>query len=77
MKKFISVFKSKSFKWILLLTLLVTSILIILVMLLGTQSGNFVVKVESGDANKSIAITDYDLQVQRYGKNLRFPNFFR
>ncbi len=58
MKKFISVFKSKSFKWILLLTLLVTSILIILVMLLGNQSGNFVVKVESGDANKSIAITD-------------------
>jgi len=58
MKKFISIFKSKSFKWILLLTLLVTSILIILVMLLGNQSGNFVVKVESGDANKSIAITD-------------------
>lgn len=58
MNKFITVFKSKSFKWILLFTLLVTSILIVLVMLLGNQSGNFVVKVESGDANKSIAITD-------------------
>lgn len=56
--KFISLFKSKSFKWILAGVLLITSVLIILVMLLGNQSGNFVVKVESGDANKSIAITD-------------------
>jgi hypothetical protein len=38
--------------------LLITSILIVLIMLLGNQSGNFVVKVESGDASKSIAITD-------------------
>lgn len=56
--KFVTLFKSKSFKRILAGVLLVTSVMIILVMLLGTQSGNFVVKVESGDASKSIAITD-------------------
>ncbi len=58
MKKFISLFKTKSFKWIMTVALLITSVLIILIMLLGNQSGNFVVKVESGDASKSIAITD-------------------
>ena len=57
-KKFITIFKSKSFKLILALALLITSIMIVLVMVLGNQSGNFVVKVESGDASKSIAITD-------------------
>lgn len=56
--KFISLFRSKSFKRIMAVALLITSILIILIMLLGNQSGNFVVKVESGDASKSIAITD-------------------
>ena len=56
--KFISLFRSKSFKRIMAVALLITSILIVLIMLLGNQSGNFVVKVESGDASKSIAITD-------------------
>ena len=62
--KFISLFRSKSFKRITAVILLITSVLIVLVMLLGNQSGNFVVKVESGDAAKSIAITDsYDDRV--------------
>ena len=56
--KYITIFKSKSFKLILALALLITSIMIVVVMVLGNQSGNFVVKVESGDASKSIAITD-------------------
>lgn len=57
-KGFVRIFKSKAFKFSLAIGLLITSILIILAMLLGNESGNFVVKVESGDATKSIAITD-------------------
>ena len=57
-KGFVRIFKTKAFKFSLAIGLLITSILIILAMLLGNESGNFVVKVESGDAAKSIAITD-------------------
>lgn len=57
-KGFVRIFKTKAFKFSVAIGLLITSILIILAMLLGNESGNFVVKVESGDAAKSIAITD-------------------
>lgn len=58
MKKYVTVFKSNTFKFVLMLGLFLTSALIILAMLLGNESGNFVIQVESGDVEKSIAITD-------------------
>lgn len=56
--KFVSIIKSKSFKITLCVGLFLTSALIIMAMLLGNASGNFVVQVEDGSAEKSIAITD-------------------
>lgn len=56
--KFTSVFKSKSFRLTMLIGLFLTSALIIMAMLLGNASGNFVVQIEDGSSEKSIAITD-------------------
>ena len=38
--------------------LFLTSVLIILAMLLGNESGNFVIQVESGDVEKSVGVTE-------------------
>lgn len=65
MKKFVSIFKTNAFKITLMIGLFITSALIILAMLLGNASGNFVIQVEDGSADKSIAITD-DLESPVY-----------
>ena len=54
----VSLFKSKSFKLALAIVLFVAAVLIILAMTLGNQAGQFVIRVQSGAADKSIAITD-------------------
>ena len=69
---FVRIFKTKAFKFSVAIGLLITSILIILAMLLGNESGNFVVKVESGDAAKSIAITD-NMEDRVYTNKLVVP----
>lgn len=56
--KFSTLFKSNSLKLTLLIGLFLTSALIIMAMLLGNASGNFVVQIEDGTSEKSIAITD-------------------
>ena len=58
MKSFVTIFRSKAFMFTLMIGLFLTSFLIIVAMLLGNQSGNFVIQVENGDVNKSISITD-------------------
>lgn len=63
--KFISLFKSKAFKATLMVGLFLTSLLIALAMLLGNESGNFVIQVEDGSHEKAIAITD-DLSTDVY-----------
>jgi len=55
--KFVSLFKGKAFKIALLVALFLTSLLIALAMLLGREAGTFVIRVQDGDLNKSIAIT--------------------
>lgn len=56
--KFVKLFKSKMFQFTLMVGLLITSALIILAMLLGNESGNFVFQVQEGEIDKSISITD-------------------
>lgn len=56
--KFVSLFKNKAFRTTLMIGLFLTSVLIILAMLLGNESGNFVIQVESGDVEKSIGVTE-------------------
>lgn len=58
MKSFVSLFKSKAFRITLMIGLFLTSLLIILAMLLGNQSGNFVFQVQDGEIEKSVMITE-------------------
>ena len=58
MKSIVSLFKNRAFQSALLVGLFLTSLLIILAMLLGNESGNFVISVESGDIEKSIGVTE-------------------
>lgn len=62
-KKFVSLFNSKAFKFALMVGLLIASVLIAIAVLLGRQAGNFVIRVQEGDVTKSIAITDQMEQV--------------
>lgn len=57
-KSFVSLFKSKAFRIALMTGLFLTSLLIILAMLLGNQSGNFVFQVQDGEIEKSVMITE-------------------
>jgi len=56
--KHISIVRKSALKLVLLIGSFLASGLIILAMVLGNESGNFVIQVESGDVEKSIAITD-------------------
>ena len=60
-KKFVSLFRSKAFKIAACILLFIISALIGFSMLLGQEAGTFVIRVQSGDENKSIAITDQGL----------------
>lgn len=55
---FVKIFKNKAFRFTLMLGLFITSALIILAMLLGNESGNFVFQVQEGEIDKSISITE-------------------
>ena len=56
-KKIVSLWKSKFFKMALLILLFVAAALIIMAMMLGQQAGQFVIRAQSGDISKSIAVT--------------------
>ena len=56
--KYVSIFKSLSFKITALVGLFLSSFVIILALSIGNESGNFVVQVESGNVTKSLAITE-------------------
>ena len=60
-KKFVSLFRSKAFKIAACILLFIISALIGFSMLLGQEAGTFVIRVQSGDDKKSIAITDVGL----------------
>lgn len=54
----VSLFKSRSFKIALAIILFIAAVLIILAMMLGNEAGQFVIRVQSGAADKSIALSD-------------------
>lgn len=56
--RIVSLFRSKSFKIALAIILLIAAVLIILAMMLGNEAGQFVIRVQSGAADKSIALSD-------------------
>ncbi len=56
MKSFISLFNTKVFKIGLLVALFITAALIAIAMILGKESGYFTIRVQNGDALKSIAL---------------------
>ncbi len=57
-KKIVSLFRSNIFKIGLAVALFVAAVLIVLAMLLGNEAGQFVIRVQSGAADKSIAVCD-------------------
>lgn len=56
MKSFVSLFHTKMFKIGLLVALFITAALIAIAMILGKESGYFTIRVQNGDALKSIAL---------------------
>lgn len=72
--KIVSLFKGKAFKIALLVALFLTSLIIALAMLLGREAGTFVIRVQDGDLDKSIAITIDDPSVKgSYTSKLSAP----
>ena len=57
MKTFVSLFGSKAFKFGLLACLFVTSALIAIAMILGKEAGYFSIRVQNGDAIKTITLS--------------------
>ncbi|RIA64766.1 hypothetical protein EI71_01918 [Anaeroplasma bactoclasticum] len=55
--KLVSLWKSKFFKLALLILLFIAAALIIMAMWLGQEAGQFVIRVQSGDVQKTIAVT--------------------
>lgn len=55
--KVVSLWKSKFFKLALLILLFIAAALIIMAMWLGQEAGQFVIRVQSGDVQKTIAVT--------------------
>jgi hypothetical protein len=66
MFKTVSIFSKLSVKITLLCAFFFTSLIIALALLMGSQSGNFVVQVQSGDIEASIAITENLNQIDTY-----------
>ena len=56
-KKLVSLWKSNFFKMALLILLFVAAALIIMAMWLGQEAGQFVIRVQNGDVQKSIGVT--------------------
>ena len=63
-------FKRLSFKITLLAAFFFTSVIIAVALLMGSQSGNFVVQVQSGDIETSIAITESLNDISTYGDKI-------
>lgn len=63
-------FKKLSFKITLLAAFFFTSVIIAVALLMGSQSGNFVVQVQSGDIETSIAITESLNDISTYGDKI-------
>lgn len=70
MFKTVSMFKKLSFKITLLAAFFFTSVIIAVALLMGSQSGNFVVQVQSGDIETSIAITESLNDISTYGDKI-------
>lgn len=70
MFKTVSLFKRLSFKITLLAAFFFTSAIIAVALLMGSQSGNFVVQVQSGDIETSIAITESLNDISTYGDKI-------
>lgn len=56
--RIVSLFKSRSFKIALAIILFIAAVLIILAMMLGNEAGQFVIRVQSGAADKSIMLSE-------------------
>ena len=63
-KKFVSLFRSKAFKIAACILLFIISALIGFSMLLGQEAGTFVIRVQSPDDTKSIAVSDQGLYTE-------------
>lgn len=72
-KRFVSLFKTSYFKVTLLIALFLTSALIIIAMLLGNEAGSFVIRVQEGSTDKSIAITLDKDDKSSYTRSLEAP----
>lgn len=71
--KIVSLWRSKFFKMALLVLLFIAAALIMMAMYLGQQAGQFVIRVQSGNVEKSIALTT-DLSQQKGEPSLVAPN---
>lgn len=58
MPKLVSLWKSKYFKLALLILLFIAAALIIMAMWLGNEAGQFVIRVQTGDVEKSVSVTE-------------------
>lgn len=74
-KKLVSIFRSTAFKITACIALFLTSLLIAMAMLLGEHAGTFVIRVQSGDVEKSIHITENDDYTLGHSKTLRPTGF--
>lgn len=70
MFKTVSLFSKLSFKITLLCAFFFTSVIIAVALLMGSQSGNFVVQVQSGDIEASIAITESLNEIDTYAEKI-------
>ncbi len=70
MKTFVSLFHTKVFKFGLLVALFITAALIAIAMILGKESGYFTIRVQNGDALKSIALSLDPLDEKEYSTGL-------
>lgn len=74
-KRLVTLFKSTAFKVTAMLALFLSSLLIAMAMLLGEHAGVFVIRVQSGDVEKSIHITENPDYTQGLTKTLRPKGF--
>lgn len=59
-KRVVSLFKNRAFLATLVIGLFITSVLIISAMMLGQESGNFVVRIDNEQISRTIALTEKD-----------------
>lgn len=74
MKDFVSLFKKPAFLIAAVVALFSASLIIVISLFMGQESGNFVIQVESGNVRKSIRITD-NLSNESYESRLEAGGF--